>query len=126
MVRYDYHCRGCGIGFEVERSFSMPASSEACPECSSGNTVKQIPKLNLNLSSTVAEPSQPMASCQPAPQSKLRKSQVYMTDVTIENCGGGIRAENTRIEGKRVTIRNCERGIVGRNADLDIDDLKIT
>jgi hypothetical protein len=103
-----------------------------CPFCGSHRTKREFPKsfsylrnASGNWRHVDTSPLDKHDDIQQIGYETMEDYGALMNDVVIEDCGGGIKAKNTKIVGKNVNIMGCGVGIDAENSDIAIEGLEI-
>lgn len=112
--------------------FEMELAAE-CPSCGSSSTQRKFPKsftylrvLQSDIHKKEYKPARQQAGSLRSDFSSMQAGSVLMNNVFIERSGTGIKAEDTKIAGRNVKIKDCGIGIDSENSDISINGLDIS
>jgi putative FmdB family regulatory protein len=132
MPIYEFECSDCRKHFDSRRTVSEMELGAMCPFCGSSRTKREFPKsfsylrnANVNRRHMDTSPLDKHDDIDQIGYETMGDYGALMSNVFIEDCGGGIKAVNTKIVGKNVKIKGCGVGIDADNSDIAIEGLKI-
>jgi putative FmdB family regulatory protein len=117
MPIYQYTCEACGNEFELLRRMGDMELATICPKCNHKGCKRRMPTSLTQIHRQGYKRTIP-----PNP----RRPNIVMNNVTIENCGTGIKANGGYIKGNNIRLKGNLVGIDATNTKLEIDKLQIS
>jgi putative FmdB family regulatory protein len=117
MPIYQYICEACNNEFELLRRIADIDLDAICPICYHIVCRRMMPTSFTQLHKQTGKR---------IPLPNTERPNLIMDNVTIENCGTGIKADSGYIKGNNVQLKGNRVGIDSVNTKLEFKGLKIS